>query len=67
MKNIAQIEERMSITLFKLQSNKFGIDNIEATLVCSMCAEVFQKSFPYLEGQTIEFKCSVFNLNWILI
>jgi hypothetical protein len=52
----------MTSTLFRLQSNKFGIDNIQATLVCSKCAEVFSKEFPLdLEGQTIEFKCPVCN------
>ena len=50
----------MTSTLFRLQSNKFSTDNIEATLVCSKCAEVFSKEFPLdLEGQTIEFKCPV--------
>jgi len=50
----------MTSTLFRLQSNKFSTDNIEATLVCSKCTEVFSKEFPLdLEGQTIEFKCPV--------
>ena len=56
IKNIASVLERMTSTLFRLQSNKFT-DNIQATLVCSRCAEVFSKEFPLdLEGQTIEFK-----------
>jgi hypothetical protein len=50
----------MTSTLFRLQSNKFSTDNIQATLVCSKCDEVFSKEFPLdLEGQTIEFKCPV--------
>jgi hypothetical protein len=50
----------MTSTLFRLQSNKFSTDNIQATLVCSKCTEVFSKEFPLdLEGQTIEFKCPV--------
>jgi hypothetical protein len=76
-------KERMTSTLFRLQSNRFSTDNIQATLVCSKCTEVFSKEFPLdLEGQTIEFKCPVCNsageaptgvrkkkrtLNWILI
>ena len=48
----------MAINSFGLQSNKFSYDNIEATLVCSKCGEIFSKEFPLdLEGQTIEFKC----------
>lgn len=50
----------MTITLFRLESNKFSIENIQATLVCSKCDEVFSKEFPVdLEGQTIEFKCPI--------
>jgi Zn-finger nucleic acid-binding protein len=42
-----------------LESNKFT-DNIEATLMCPKCNEVFSKEFPLdLEGQIIEFKCPV--------
>ncbi len=45
-----------------LQSHKFSNDNIEATLVCLKCDEVFKKDFPVdLEGQTIQFKCPVCN------
>lgn len=55
-------KERMTSTLFRLQSNRFSTDNIQATLVCSKCTEVFSKEFPLdLEGQTIEFKCPVCN------
>lgn len=50
----------MTSALFRLQSNRFSTDNIQATLVCSKCQEVFSKEFPLdLEGQTIEFKCPV--------
>ena len=50
----------MTSTLFRLESNKFTTENIQATLVCSKCDEVFTKEFPVdLEGQTIEFKCPV--------
>jgi phage FluMu protein Com len=50
----------MTSTLFRLESNKFTTENIQATLVCSKCDEVFAKEFPIdLEGQTIEFKCPV--------
>lgn len=60
IKNIAQIEEKMTSALFRLQSNRFSTDNIQATFVCSKCQEVFSKEFPLdLEGQTIEFKCPV--------
>lgn len=60
IKNIAEIEEKMTSALFRLQSNRFSTDNIQATLVCSKCQEVFSKEFPLdLEGQTIEFKCPV--------
>ena len=49
-------------TIFRLQSHKFSTDNIQTTLVCSKCDEVFSKEFPLdLEGQTIEFKCPVCN------
>ena len=45
---------------FLLQSHKFSNDNIDATLVCLKCHEVFKKDFPVdLEGQTIQFKCPV--------
>lgn len=47
---------------FLLQSHKFSNDNIEATLVCLKCDEVFKKDFPVdLEGQTIQFKCPICN------
>src|SRR5919199_4221961 len=47
-------------TSFRVQSHKFSQDNIQTTLVCSKCDEVFSKEFPLdLEGQTIEFKCPV--------
>ena len=47
---------------FLLQSHKFSNDNIDATLVCLKCDEVFKKEFPVdLEGQTIQFKCPVCN------
>jgi phage FluMu protein Com len=50
----------MTSTLFRLESNKFSTENIQATLVCSKCDEVFSKEFPIdLEGQTIEFKCPI--------
>ena len=50
----------MASNLFRLQSNKFSYDNIQATLVCPKCGEIFSKEFPLdLEGQTIEFKCPV--------
>ena len=52
----------MTNTIFRLQSHKFSNDNIQTTLVCSKCDEVFSKEFPLdLEGQTIEFKCPVCN------
>jgi hypothetical protein len=47
-------------TSFRVQAHKFSQDNIQTTLVCSKCDEVFSKEFPLdLEGQTIEFKCPV--------
>ena len=50
----------MTSSLFRLESNKFTPENIQATLVCSKCDEVFTKQFPVdLEGQTIQFKCPV--------
>ena len=50
----------MASTIFRVQSHKFSQDNIQTTLVCSKCDEVFSKEFPLdLEGQTIEFKCLV--------
>ena len=50
----------MAGTIFRIQSHKFSQDNIQATLVCSKCDEIFSKEFPVdLEGQTIEFKCPV--------
>ena len=50
----------MTSSLFRLESNKFSTENIQATLVCSKCDEVFSKEFPVdLEGQTIEFKCPI--------
>jgi hypothetical protein len=52
----------MTKGLFLLQSHKFSTDNIEGTLVCSQCDEIFTKQFPLdLEGQTIEFRCPVCN------
>jgi hypothetical protein len=55
-------EKGMTSTVFRLESNKFGTDNINATLICSKCDEIFSKEFPVdLEGQTIEFKCPVFS------
>ena len=45
---------------FRVQSHKFTQDNIQATLVCSKCDEIFSKEFLLdLEGQTIEFRCPV--------
>ena len=45
---------------FRVQSHKCTQDNIQATLVCSKCDEIFSKEFLLdLEGQTIEFKCPV--------
>jgi len=50
------------MSIFLLQSHKFSNYNIEATLVCLKCDEVFKKDFPIeLEGQTIQFKCPVCN------
>src|SRR5919197_1463366 len=50
-------------TSFRVQAHKFSQDNIQTTLVCSKCDEVFSKEFPLdLEGQTIEFKCPVCGL-----
>lgn len=50
----------MTSTLFRLESNKFTPENIQATLICSKCYEVFTKEFPVdLEGQTIKFKCPI--------
>ena len=50
----------MAGTIFRIQSHKFSQDNIQATLVCSKCDEIFSKEFLLdLEGQTIEFKCPV--------
>jgi len=47
-------------TIFRVQSHKFSQENIQTTLVCSNCDEVFTKEFLLdLEGQTIEFKCPV--------
>lgn len=52
----------MTTNLFLLQTHKFSNENIQATLVCPKCDEVFKKEFPLdLEGQIIEFKCSVCN------
>ena len=52
----------MTKALFLLQSHKFSTENIEGTLICSKCDEVFTKEFPLdLEGQTIEFRCPVCN------
>lgn len=53
---------RMTKTLYLLQSHKFGNENIEATLACPKCEEIFKKEFPLdLEGQITEFKCPVCN------
>jgi hypothetical protein len=50
----------MSKPMFLMQSHKFSNDNIETTLVCSGCDEVFKKEFPIdLEGQITEFRCPV--------
>ena len=50
----------MAEAIFRIQSHKFTQDNIEATLVCSKCDEIFSKEFLLdLEGQNIEFKCPV--------
>ena len=50
----------MAEAIFRIQSHKFTQDNIEATLVCSKCDEIFSKQFLLdLEGQNIEFKCPV--------
>ena len=50
----------MTKTLYLLQSHKFGNENIQATLACPKCEEVFKKEFPLdLEGQITEFKCPV--------
>ena len=50
----------MAHSSFRVQAHKFSPDNIQTTLVCSKCDEVFQKEFPLdLEGQTTEFKCPV--------
>ena len=50
----------MTKTLYLLQSHKFGNENIQATLVCPKCNQVFKKEFPLvLEGQITEFKCPV--------
>lgn len=50
----------MASAIFRVQSHKFTQDNIQTTLVCSKCDEVFSKEFLIdLEGQTIEFKCPV--------
>ncbi len=53
----------MSNAIFRVQSHKFTQDNIESTLICSNCDDVFSKEFLLdLEGQTIEFKCPVCNV-----
>ena len=50
----------MTKTLYLLQSHKFGNENIQATLLCPKCNQVFKKEFPLdLEGQITEFKCPV--------
>jgi len=52
--------EKMASTTFRIRSNKFSTDNIDGTLVCAKCGEIFSRQFPLeLEGQTIEFKCPV--------
>lgn len=46
--------------LFLLQRHKFNNDNIEATLICTKCEQMFTKEFPVdLEGQITEFKCPI--------
>lgn len=53
---------RMTKTLYLLQGHKFRNENIEATLACPKCEEIFKKEFPLdLEGQITEFKCPVCN------
>lgn len=48
----------MTKSLFLLVSHKFSNENMEATLVCPKCDQVFKKEFPIdLEGQIIGFKC----------
>ena len=52
----------MTKSLYLLQSHKFTNENIEATLACPKCEEIFKKQFPLdLEGQITEFKCPVCN------
>jgi uncharacterized C2H2 Zn-finger protein len=34
---------RMAKTLYLLQAHKFGNENIEATLACPKCEEIFKK------------------------
>lgn len=52
----------MTKTLYLLQSHKFGNENLEGTLVCPKCNQVFKKEFPLdLEGQITELKCPVCN------
>lgn len=52
----------MTKTLYLLQGHKFRNENIEATLACPKCEEIFKKEFPLdLEGQITEFKCPVCN------
>ena len=52
----------MTKSLYLLQTHKFGNENIEATLACPKCEEIFKKEFPLdLEGQITEFKCPVCN------
>jgi len=59
-KQISAMVRRMTKTLYLLQSHKFSTENIEATLACPKCEEVFKKEFPLdLEGQITEFKCPV--------
>ena len=53
---------RVTKTLYLLQSHKFSNENIQATLACPKCEEIFKKEFPLdLEGQIREFKCPVCN------
>ena len=55
----------MAEAIFRIQSHKFTQDNIEATLVCSKCDEIFSKGFLLdLEGQNIEFKCLCMPSTW---
>ena len=43
---MTQLSTMTQMSIFLLQSHKFSNDNIEATLVCLKCDEVFKKDFP---------------------